>query len=71
MRISILDIGCEWLHGMTLYVTRLYETAYVSDASSIQIIVKCGRTFRGPLAPIPLQALPVRRGGNGRDDEND
>ncbi|CAK9828953.1 hypothetical protein ANTRET_LOCUS6375 [Anthophora retusa] len=36
--------------------------------SSIQSIVKCGWTFRGLLTPIPLQALPVRRGGNGRDE---
>lgn len=45
------------VHGMILNVTKLYETAYVSDVSSIQIIVKCGRTFQGPLAPIPLQGI--------------
>lgn len=45
------------VHGVILNVTRLYETAYVSDVSSIQIIVKCGRTFQGPLAPIPLQGI--------------
>ncbi|KAG7191173.1 hypothetical protein KM043_013969 [Ampulex compressa] len=39
------------------------------DESSIQIIVMSRGTFQGHLAPIPLQALPVRRGGNGRDDE--
>lgn len=45
------------VHGMILNMTRLYETAYVSDVSSIQIIVKCGRTFQGPLAPIPSQGI--------------
>lgn len=45
------------VHGVILNVTKLYETAYVSDVSSIQIIVKCGRTFQGPLAPIPLQGI--------------
>lgn len=40
------------------------------DESSIQSIVKRGWTYHGHLTAIPLQALPVRRGDNGRDEKS-